>query len=147
MKKKISATASVNVLSGVGTITVKVPGTFAGFYPSPGATGRLMILGELMLANQAAGDKITSFILNDTDGVIPQQARAQFPNYPELGSLIDETVDAANQSIYFLKDPLVIEPVRGQAFVPSGIYIKVSVQKAVIGGDTIYANITWDDLS
>lgn len=147
MIRRIIASATTALLSGAGTIQLKIPGTFSGLdHDLPGFSGRSIISGSLWFAAPAGGDRIVNITRQDLDGVIPVEQRAAFPDYPILNTWIDTQAASGNQGMYF--EPTITRLVPpDRTFIPSQIYLVVDVQKGSAGVDTVYVNLVWDDLN
>lgn len=148
MLRLVNFTGATNILTGRATISVKVPGTFAGLNPgSPTFSGRFIQKVLVFFGNSMPGDLVKNISVVDTDGVIPVGQRGAFPNYPEIGTRNDPSIAAANQGLYLnALAPTEFSPPTGQQAVPSGLYLSADFQKGgIVLNDTVYVNVYWDD--
>lgn len=153
--KTVNYSDTTGLLTGTATINAKIPGAFQTIDPtSPNFTGRQLLKMGAWFEGRAAGDKISSMIVKDIDGVIPVPYRAAFSAYPIIAYLHDTTVDAANQGIALPPSgPFQIEfPTNNpRTKIASGLYIVFTFQKGIFGAliaaDTAVVNLAWDDLT
>lgn len=138
-------TVNTDVLTGTGTITIKIPGTFATT-DSTAATfsGRQLVKIGLWLEGRAAGDMITAMSIKDIDGVVVAPGTV-------LGSLIDNTVASGNRGLALppgnLPFQLDFPPGNAKAKLASGLYLVITFQKAIVGVDAAVVNLAWDDFT
>jgi len=134
---------------GEATVSLKIPGTFAGLdHQTPGWVGRVISEAQMFFKNWEAGDYVKSLTLEDTDGVVPVEIRGLFPLYPIIAEWIDAEVDAANTGFYLTPGVFSLIPPGSQAWIASGLYLKAVVQKKTpnpLAPDTFYCNIHWDN--
>lgn len=140
--KATTWTTTTDGNTGTGTLLIKVPGTFATT-DSTAATfsGRQLIKVVAWLESRAAGDKITSMAIKDSDGVV-------LPAGTTVGYLHDGGADVSNRGITLLPTlpfTLDVPPGNKKAFIPSQFYIVITFQKATPAVDTAVVNIAWDD--
>lgn len=142
MKKHLCLSFQTALLTGIGSATLKIPGTF-----SIGAPGRYLCDASIFFGNPSVGDKINKVQVIDVDGIMPSPLRAQFPQYPILGSWEDSAVDQNFQG-FFLEPsgPTKIIPSDRDNALPAGMYLSIEMQKASVGVYTAYINVVWTDL-
>jgi len=150
MSVKISTfTTTTDGTTGLGTISVKIPGTFSGFDSTSASwQGRQLLKAGVWLENRAVGDMINAAYINDTDGVIPVPARGAFPNYPVIKNLHDDSMSSANQGITFPPESEVFKvefPSNMNAKVAAGLYLVITAKKAIPAVDTVVVNLAMDD--
>lgn len=146
------ATANIN---GVGTFSLKIPGTFAGFSSSNNVNGRYVRSLNLWTQDGTHGDRAHTVILRDDDGVIPAPARGAFANYPviqELGdTAVGETGDVKRGVFLPPGEVVVLGSVDPNyyVFVPSGLYMKATFESANLlpSGKKCYCNLIWGTYS
>ena len=144
MEKLLGFSGTTNS-SGVGSVSVKIPGTFAGQSPSTLCGYAVqMVCWKAWFASPSIGDYISSIELVDTDGVIPEPARAQFPNYPVIVSKMSSNVPQSNQLYYLPMDQIVQND---GTIIPSGLYLSITLQKASAIVDTYFINMCWNDFT
>lgn len=147
MKRYGRATVTTAAMTGEGTLSFQVPGTYAVVNPrSPDWVGRTILRWNVKFASSAIGDAITSITIEDTDGVLSAPEQAQFPNYPILAALHDTDLSSSNQGIYL--DPTApseFSPEPGTGSIASQLYFIIAVKKSTNVADTAYFNVQWDD--
>lgn len=141
---------ATNVLTGIGTLNIKIPGTYTGITPID--SGRNIIKSLIAFSSPSMGDKITSITVTDTDGIMPAEDQVFFPAYPTLGVYGDPSVIAANKVMFLAPSgpgwtdfiPAALKPDGTPGvFIPSQMYINVVFQKSSIISDTAYVNLLW----
>ncbi len=136
-------TADTNILTGTGTISVKIPGTFVTADPTNAAfVGVQLTRMGIWLEGRAVGDKISSLVVKDTDGVF-------YPAGTVLTALHDVLVSSTNQGISLpIGGPLAVEfPKTNRSKIAAGLYLVFTFQKSAVGVDTAVVNLAWDDLT
>lgn len=142
----IGVSVTTNLVTGIGNVAVKVPGTFSGFPPVDPAQARYLSYVEFSADTITVGDYVDAISIEDTDGVIPVPARGAFPSYP---TIIDFSADSGATGVtiggyYFDKNTgyVKISTFDGlPQLIPSGLYIKATIHG---GLDKVYrVNIVW----
>ena len=127
---------------GALTTSIKIPGT-------PGTNekeGRLLLGGDAWFANHHADDICLELWIEDIDGLIPEESRAAFPNYPKIASYTDMEADVNCRGWYFGPDNKIrVEAIAGVRTVKSGFYLKIKVLKGDATQDTLRLNLIWGD--
>jgi hypothetical protein len=164
------ARVKVDIVDNTGTLAIKVPGTFGdggGRYVGGGEAiidtydpddfamiyiedKDRVICAALGLATDGSADATIQGM-----GVLPGPL-AEFgalPNYPVVRSYTDDELDAANQGWYFYAEAkgstlepygiMDIEPIGGYGFLPSGLYMKIVVNRPNVPTGTTRINIFW----
>lgn len=130
--------------TGYLELLVQIPGTFNGVngYPLSGdhSNGKYILFAEAKFSSPSLGDKITHLEAVDLDDVIGLGSGTV------LGGYIDTSMPSENRCIY-LKDTswTRIEVSPGPKFLPSGVYMRIRLQKASSVADTVYINVFWND--
>lgn len=140
--KTTTWSASSNILTGVATIDILVPGDFVTTDTQDQLfSGRKLLQLSAWFEGRAAMDRISAMIVKDTDGVF-------FPAGTVLGALHDASVPAANQGLAFPPNkPFELTfPDTRKAYIASGLHIIFSGKKSILGVDTLTLNLAWDDL-
>ncbi len=152
--KSVKTTGTTDAITGLGTATLKIPGTFSGIDPSlPTFQGRLPLQLAVYFAVPLAGDTCTDLRVEDTDLLIEAAiglpaTLAIFPLYPILRSTSDLAASSGNRGFYFpVQETFKIPPELKYKMVPSGCYLVADFAKATTVADTVYINIMWDDLT
>jgi hypothetical protein len=154
----------VTIADNVGILYCKVPGTFG----ADGA-GRYVAGGEAIIDTYDPDDYAMVYI-EDFDRLIAAAygagaglgrsmtdaemiAQGDYPAYPILRSYTDDELDAANQGWYFYAEAqgnnlppygiMDIEPIGGYGFIPSGLYMKIVVNRPNVATGTTRINIFW----
>ncbi len=138
-------TVATTILSGgVGTIQIKVPGTFTTLDKNnPLWSGRDLKLLRMFFSNPATGDLVKSIVVKDIDGKVPVPLRPMFPNYPIINDSSDE-FQTENKGL-FIPPGQIVEWKPEVALIPSEFYVEVEVKKASAVIDNFYINVMWDD--
>lgn len=138
---------TTNILTGIGTLSIQIPGTYTGITPAD--SGRTVVESLIAFSNPTMGDKITSITVTDTGGVMPAGDQAFFPAYPTLGVYGDPGVAAGNKVMFLAPSGpgwSNFMPAGGPLFIPSQMYINITFQKASIVSDVAYVNLQWQNL-
>lgn len=141
----VCAPVTTTILTGVGTLSLKVPGTFAG--PADPTNVRYLKHIDIYSDTVGTGDFVDGLQLSDDDGVIPAPARAQFPDYPVIYNFSADTgvATGSKAGFYFDKAGEVHIDTLDGTFqpVPSGLYLKATVNNAGLLSKTYRFNIIW----
>jgi hypothetical protein len=141
----VAITIVTNILTGIGSLSAKVPGTFAGFPPSDPANGRFFSHAKFCADTPNVGDYVDDLSVEDTDGVVPVPARALFPRYPTIINFSSDTGVATGSKAGYYLDALGCASigvlVGGTQVIPSGLYLKATIHGAL--GSTYRVNIVW----
>lgn len=120
------------------TITIKIPGTFAG--PNPPAPGRYIDEGLAWASPGADGDVITDVMVVDLDDVLGMGANTV------IGTYFDSEVPAENQG-WALHPvfPVEVDTIGWYGFIPAGLYLIITVQRASTASvaGNFYVNLKW----
>lgn len=150
----VKATAQSGALNGIATVSLKVPGTFAGIDGKLATfSGRMPQKLGFFWGTPQEGDTCTDLRIEDTDlllqGVIGNPAAvALFPAYPIIKTIQDSGVAAGNQGFYIAQTSLFNVDIIAGNKIPSGFYIiGVFKRGSALGIDNMYVNIAWDDLT
>lgn len=146
--KVVRASAQTNILTGLVTVTIKVPGTYQGInFKDPAFQGRIAQQLGFFFSSPDTGDVCTDLYVEDTDGKIAVGLRGQFPSYPKLNFIADDSMPSENQGFFIPSMvPFQITPPGGGKPIPSEMYVVAKFSKSSPILDTIYVNIVWDDL-
>lgn len=132
-------------LTGLGTIAIKVPGTFSGLTDM--TNSRYLKSVSIHANTIAAGDYVDGIILSDDDGVIPVPARAALPDYPTVYTFSTDTgVATGSKAGYYLDNNGEIDftPFTGEPQqLPSGLYLKATINNAGLLSKTYRVNVVW----
>ena len=138
----VAVTVTTTVLTGLGTFSLKIPGTFSG--TSSQVNQRYLARVEVSADAVAVGDYIDNLSIRDDDGVIPAPLRSQFPDYPVV---LDFGVDSGVGTIagyYIQGGSLTIAPISGDPFpIPSGLYLKATIHNAGLLSKAYRFNVIW----
>lgn len=137
----VRASVTTSIL-GTGSLSVKIPGTFAGLAPADPTAVRYLSKIAIWADSPADGDFISSIAIQDTDGVIPVPARAAFPNYPIIAGFLESGVADGG---WLKTEGMTIEPLGGVLkTLPSGLYITALFTSGGLSlGKIFRVNILW----
>lgn len=132
LRQGVSGKVTTNAETGIGTVVIPVP-----------SGGRYPVAGRLMHWDASAGDRITAFTIEDTDGVIPVPVRAAFAAYPVLLNRFDAAVPDANKGGFISKSgEMDIEnPI--PVYLSAGLYLRIQVTLATPAAKDVRVNLQW----
>lgn len=146
---KLCSAKSTTDISGYSEFFIKCPGIFNGTDgdASPPANGRYIYYGEAWFANPVQGDKVLGIHIIDKDNLLRLGLNAV------IGSYTDDTMPVDNQGWFMVPNHATrVSAASGPGFIPSGMYIRVRVQKGPSAAknvsneylpDTIFVNFKW----
>lgn len=133
------------LFTGLGTISIKVPGTFSG--PMDNVNIRYLKQVDVYADTPADGDFVDGVQLSDDDGVIPVPARGAFPSYPVLLDFSTDTMIGTSSKAGFYFDnagETHIQTFDGSPQpLPSGLYLKATINNAGLLSKTYRVNVVW----
>lgn len=135
-------------ITGVATLSVKIPGTFGGLTPADPSNLRYFKQAKIWSPSIVDGDLIDQVRIVDTDGVIPSQMRGAFAAYPII---VDFTQDAPGNAgvipgVYLESSEPVIINAFGDNIqaVPCGLYFTARFTAGAVSlGRKLRGNIIW----
>lgn len=135
-------------LSGIGNISVQIPGTFAGFPPSDASACRYFKYIRIAASSPKDGTYVDNLTLEDTDGVIPAPYRAAFPSYPVILDFSTDSGAASGASAGYFFDSDGKAEIRSMSdqptLLPSGLYLKATIHSGLLSlGQTFRCNLVW----
>jgi len=135
-----SALAKVDPRTGLANLILPVPGQFNGVNPVTGANGRYIEWGKLWFSDIHEGDRVLRVKIMDIDNVL-----GLGPLYvPTTYHDEDATDDNLGWFVPHKEGHLEISALGGFGFVPSGLYVVLTVQKSKGNySGNVYANIKW----
>lgn len=150
VQSPVGVSVTTAAITGLGTFSVKVPGTFAG--TTSITNMRYLSYVEIFADNPAMGDYVDSIKVSDDDGVIPAPLRSRFPEYP---TIINFSADSGVGTIagYYLSQngetrigtfPQLGTGAREEPQpIPSGLYLKATIHNSGLLSKTYRVNIMW----
>lgn len=150
IQSPVGTTVTTTVLTGEGSFSVKVPGTFAGL-TSP-VNSRYLSYVDIFADTPAMGDYIDTIIVSDDDGVVPAAFRSRYPSYP---TIIDFSADTGVGTVagYYLSQngetrigtfPQLGSTGREEPQqLPSGLYLKATIHNAGLLSKIYRVNVMW----
>jgi len=135
-----STTASVDPKTGLAKLYMPSPGNFNGVNPVTGANGRYIEWGKIWFSEAHEGDRVLKVDIVDLDNIL-----GLGPFYVAT-TYHDEEAPCDNLGWYIPKNEgcLEISALGGFGFVPSGLYIVLTLQKSKDNfSGNVYANIKW----
>lgn len=127
--------------------TVDLPRAFLGYDPNF-PEGRYLNYSEMWVDDPMAGDRVTLMQVVDSDGVIPENMRSQFPQYPVIQTFFDqEIIETSNlkAGLFLTNTPAKIGAVgEVPVFVPAGLYIQGAFKGgSQTQGRKLRCNMVW----
>lgn len=155
IQSPVGLTVTTQALTGLGSLSVKVPGTFSGgiVNPTPKSV-RYLSYVEIFADNPAMGDYVDGIKIVDDDGVIPQPLRVKFPEYPTVINFSSDTdVGGSSFAGFYLSQNgetrIGTFPQLGSGNreepqpIPSGLYLKATIHNAGLLSKSYRVNIMW----
>lgn len=150
IQSPVGVTVTTAAITGIGSFSVKVPGTFSG--TSSAVNTRYLSYVEIISDEIAMGDYIDGIVVSDDDGVIPVALRARFPEYPTIINFSSDT-GVGTIAGYYLSQrgdtrissfPQIGSNAREEPQpIPSGLYLKGVIKNAGLLSKAYRVNIVW----
>lgn len=141
----VAFAVTTNLLTGIGSISIKVPGTFSGFPPIDPTGARYFDHADIMSDSPGTNDYVDAISIEDTDGVIPVPARVAFAAYPTIVNFSSDTgVATSSKSGYYFNPEghVKIGTIDGTLqIIPSGLYIIATIHGGL--NKTYQINVVW----
>jgi len=140
--KLFKCVGAYDAVTNLCVLEIKVPETFNGVDPL-NSNGRYVAGGYAFADGYKFGDCLTKIEIVDIDNVLGQGANTVLKTYT------DDDADAANSGWYFWaalngEGEIEIDPIGGYGFIPSGIYLRLTCQRASGSpANNVAVNIWW----
>lgn len=143
IEKPICYTVTTDAGTGLGSISIKMSGTYNGLTQEV-SNGFFLTGIDFFTDVGVNGDRVYDIKIEDVDNVIPVNDRSPYPNYPVIKYFYDENLVETSNLFkgLWVKPNLITQfktPTNLTCFISSGLYLKATVKST--GATVFRANI------